>query len=61
MDGVGKFNEGVGVVVDVFPCLFEEELDVEVSEMLVHVLATGIGEVLAVQETGLELSALHQA
>ena len=61
MDGIGKFDEGFGVVVDVFPCLFEEELDVEVSEMLVHVLAAGVGEVLAVQETGLELGELHQA
>ena len=29
--------------------------------MLVHVLAAGVGEVLAVQETTLELGELHQA
>ena len=61
MNCVSKFDEGFGVFVDVLSCLFLEELDVEVCEVLVHVLAARVGEVLAIDEAGFELGELHQA
>jgi len=49
------------VRINVLMSLLLKELNVEVGEMLVHIFATGIGEVLAVEQPGLKLSKLDQA